>query len=414
MFPPQLRNTANPPLPTEAKVTYPKYHVAKDGQTLGPYTEETINLKLNEGHLNRADYVLDPKKQEWVTLNTATFLFNPKQALPPLTQRQTAASSPTTAASHGTIFVNRDRKSLGQFTEQEISHGLNNMHLLPTDLAWRKGQGLTEWIPLGQLFPKMTSRSAIVTPPPLPDTSISNYAAKLIKSFQSPDDKTAPVRQSPSVFSGSTQSKWVSGWQSTGRIFKVLAQLCSVTLIAGVIILRLWYQFKPKGSNQLIPATALSIFENKPMPLTMESIIAFSKRSAIKQQLYMESYTKTAMGQDITAAKESLPKLDQYVMAKAVFIDPIKDMGFDFNLTIRNIALNYERLKSSNDGTIFVSLADISIENIDKLLIDKLIDETTASALRSLLKYRKSDGEAAYMLNQDTQVWTEAAASKGL
>jgi len=46
----------------------------------------------------------------------------------------------------GMIFVNRDRESLGQFTEQEISNALNSGKLLPGDLAWQ--EGMDSWQPL--------------------------------------------------------------------------------------------------------------------------------------------------------------------------------------------------------------------------------------------------------------------------
>lgn len=46
----------------------------------------------------------------------------------------------------GMIFVNRDRESLGQFTEQEVSNALNSGKLLPDDLAWR--EGMESWQPL--------------------------------------------------------------------------------------------------------------------------------------------------------------------------------------------------------------------------------------------------------------------------
>jgi len=46
----------------------------------------------------------------------------------------------------GMIFVNRDRESLGQFTEQEVSNGLNSGNLRPDDLAWQ--EGMESWQPL--------------------------------------------------------------------------------------------------------------------------------------------------------------------------------------------------------------------------------------------------------------------------
>ena len=67
--------------------TKPQYHVAKDGQTLGPYTEEAIAQCLREGRLSQVDYVLHPDKMEWVSISDATFLkFNTEPPLPPVAQ----------------------------------------------------------------------------------------------------------------------------------------------------------------------------------------------------------------------------------------------------------------------------------------------------------------------------------------
>lgn len=72
-----------------------QYHVAKDGQTLGPYTEELIAQCLKEGRLTQADFVLNPEKQEWVTIASATFLkFNAKPSLPPLPVSQSIPPAP--------------------------------------------------------------------------------------------------------------------------------------------------------------------------------------------------------------------------------------------------------------------------------------------------------------------------------
>lgn len=47
------------------------------------------------------------------------------------------------------IFVNRDRQSLGQFSEQEVSNGLESGRFLPDDLAWQ--EGMESWQPLSSL-----------------------------------------------------------------------------------------------------------------------------------------------------------------------------------------------------------------------------------------------------------------------
>ncbi|MCX6969562.1 MAG: GYF domain-containing protein [Verrucomicrobia bacterium] len=47
------------------------------------------------------------------------------------------------------IFVNRDRQSLGQFSEQDVSNGLESGRFLPDDLAWQ--EGMESWQPLSSL-----------------------------------------------------------------------------------------------------------------------------------------------------------------------------------------------------------------------------------------------------------------------
>lgn len=47
----------------------------------------------------------------------------------------------------GMIFINRNRQSLGQFTEQEVADGLQSGRFLPDDLAWQ--EPMESWVPLG-------------------------------------------------------------------------------------------------------------------------------------------------------------------------------------------------------------------------------------------------------------------------
>lgn len=61
------------------------------------------------------------------------------------------------------IFVNRDRQSLGQFTEQDISNGLADGRFLPDDLAWK--EGMEAWQPLSA-FTDLPPAGA--TPPAAP------------------------------------------------------------------------------------------------------------------------------------------------------------------------------------------------------------------------------------------------------
>ncbi len=66
----------------------------------------------------------------------------------------------------GTIFVNRERQSLGQFTEQETSNALERGELLPTDLGWT--EGMETWQPLST-FTSLPPPGAAPAPSGVPE-----------------------------------------------------------------------------------------------------------------------------------------------------------------------------------------------------------------------------------------------------
>jgi len=70
------------------------------------------------------------------------------------------------------IFINRNRQSLGQFTEQEVADGLQTGTFLPDDLAWK--ESMESWKPLStftDLPPASVSALAQVSPPPTPQAA---------------------------------------------------------------------------------------------------------------------------------------------------------------------------------------------------------------------------------------------------
>ncbi|MFA7343659.1 MAG: GYF domain-containing protein [Terrimicrobiaceae bacterium] len=74
------------------------------------------------------------------------------------------------------IFVNRDRQSLGQFTEQEVSNGLDSGQFLPTDLAWQ--EGMENWQPISSftgLPPPGAATPANRPTPPAPETASADF-----------------------------------------------------------------------------------------------------------------------------------------------------------------------------------------------------------------------------------------------
>ena len=69
------------------------------------------------------------------------------------------------------IHINRNRQSLGQFTEQEVAEGLQSGRFLADDLAWR--QGMDSWQPLST-FADLASvpDQAVVPAPPAEEQAI--------------------------------------------------------------------------------------------------------------------------------------------------------------------------------------------------------------------------------------------------
>ncbi len=74
------------------------------------------------------------------------------------------------------VFVNRDRQSLGQFTEQEISNGLQSGQFFPADLAWK--EGMETWQPLStfaDLPPPGVVIPAVHSAPPAAESAPADF-----------------------------------------------------------------------------------------------------------------------------------------------------------------------------------------------------------------------------------------------
>ncbi len=71
----------------------------------------------------------------------------------------------------GMIFINRNRQSLGQFTEQEVADGLHSGQFLPDDLAWQ--EPMESWQPLSSFerLPQPSLRSVTGAPPEILPTT---------------------------------------------------------------------------------------------------------------------------------------------------------------------------------------------------------------------------------------------------
>ncbi len=92
------------------------------------------------------------------------------------------------------IHINRDRESLGKFTEVEVAEGLRSGRFLPGDLAWQ--EPMETWMPLST-FARLVDDPAEVEQTPLPaiPTTPPEPAWERGEGFFRPGDLLASVRQ---------------------------------------------------------------------------------------------------------------------------------------------------------------------------------------------------------------------------
>lgn len=88
--------------------TEASYHVAKDGQTLGPFSAETIGQYLREGRLASTDHLFDAASQSWVPISEIAFESTTPPPIPDKAANMTAAApkiwNPSAAANWSLLF----------------------------------------------------------------------------------------------------------------------------------------------------------------------------------------------------------------------------------------------------------------------------------------------------------------------
>jgi hypothetical protein len=101
----------------------------------------------------------------------------------------------------GAIHINRNRQSLGQYSDQEVADGLQSGKLLPDDLGWQ--EPMASWQPLSSftnLPPASASSSAPPEFPPVPPPAPGNNVP-VWESAEPPPLLTAAAETVKQVFS---------------------------------------------------------------------------------------------------------------------------------------------------------------------------------------------------------------------
>lgn len=89
------------------------------------------------------------------------------------------------------IHVNRDRRSLGKFTPEEVTAGLQSGEFQPSDLAWR--EGMETWQPLGE-FTDLPEEGEPISTPPSPGEPVDLFDAEIMPPMT---DVEAPLETVP-------------------------------------------------------------------------------------------------------------------------------------------------------------------------------------------------------------------------
>ena len=151
----------------------------------------------------------------------------------------------------GSIHINRNRQSLGQFTDQEVADGLQSGRFRPDDLGWH--ESMDSWQPLST-FANLPPASGIPsTPPPIfavPPVG-SGSAALVWESATPPPFLTAVAETVKQVLSKPVETfqampgeggfgkplkfyvlvSWVSG--AIGLLYQAVATLINPAVFAG-------------------------------------------------------------------------------------------------------------------------------------------------------------------------------------
>lgn len=90
------------------------------------------------------------------------------------------------------IHINRDRKTLGKFNEQEVADGLKSGKFLPTDLAWR--DPMPTWEPLST-FTDLPDASEACSVDAGIDATAENESAERVEPAWERAEGQAPVTQ---------------------------------------------------------------------------------------------------------------------------------------------------------------------------------------------------------------------------
>jgi len=133
-------------------------YILKDGQQLGPFTEDQIKEGMYQGRYKGDDMAWKEGTADWQPINDllgGTPAQSPSIPAPTMPFQQAASTKKFTdtiksKTPNGPIYIFKNGKPVGPFSENEITDAIYQGKFKVTDLA--KREGLTDWQPLETLF----------------------------------------------------------------------------------------------------------------------------------------------------------------------------------------------------------------------------------------------------------------------
>jgi len=247
-------------------------------------------------------------------------------------------------------LILRDGQQYGPYTDTELAEFLRSGQLSPNDLAWR--DGMADWQPLGGLIGGRSS-----PPPPL------------------------PPKKAPSTGPAQEEKKP----RGTGRF-----RSWAITIVISLLIFAALTNQKNRNDSSGLEDNGVGSSASSsrgPMPLTQGNAQTFQEgivrvaMEPVQSALHSMVDPNKSLTETSKPVVRSTDDLDTIKMAKAV----IEKMGYDFNLTIAEIARNRTSLLASNDpfqsSKPLVALAENTAKVRDRALGVGLINRQTFDAL---------------------------------
>lgn len=302
-------------------------YIHRQGQTSGPFTEEQVIGKIEDGSLSVSDLAMvsGQSDSEWHPLSSF------------IEEETDAHESRITSECEGSTFVLKDGVQTGPFTDAEIKARLQSGVLAPSDLAWR--EGWQEWQPLSVLYPSFSLRNA----PPVPSTRTSKTQPPV------PPSVAATVATTSPAPAKATLEKVLS------RVLMGFFIVVGLVLLVGVVLTNFmdsasWHTFlavfRPQSWREAgkgFQPTA------KPMPLTLQMQQALADKVSKKLDHALKGAMDQIATQDLREKKEptGISSVDHIRILK----ESIEELGYSFEATLMDI----NRSQKDLDGSLFVT-----------------------------------------------------------